>query len=72
MSASEDLKKWFDNRSSSEKREVLEFLYAGKVLMTEGMYIGPRPDMVQRGLFLGPAPTSSSSPAKCPTCGRPY
>jgi len=70
MTASDNLKKWFDDLPSSDKQEVVKFLYGGKVLLQEGLYMGPRPGLVQKGLFLGPAP--SSSPNICPTCGKPY
>jgi hypothetical protein len=70
MGATENLKKWFDELSNSDKREVVQFLYGGKALLNEGLYMGPRPGLVQKGLFLGPAPTASAG--VCSTCGRPY
>ena len=66
----EKLKDWFDDLPQSEQKEVVKFLYGGKMLLQEGMYLGPHPDSVQRGLHVGPIPSSSSG--KCPTCGRPY
>lgn len=69
MSASENLKKWFDELSSSDQKEVVQFLYGGNALLEKGMYVGPRPGLVQRGLFVGPVPTSSSS--VCSQCGKP-
>jgi hypothetical protein len=70
MSASENLKKWFDGLPLTQQREVVQFLYGGKALLTEGMYMGPRPGLVQKGLYCGPAPTTSAN--VCPTCGRPF
>lgn len=70
MAAPENLKDWFDKLSRPEQQEVVKFLYGGKILMTEGMYMGPRPGLVQRGLYCGPAPSSSQS--VCPTCGKPW
>ena len=52
MSASENLKKWFDGLSSSDQKEVLQFLYGGNALLEKGMYVGPRPGLVHRGLLL--------------------
>jgi hypothetical protein len=70
MSASDTLKKWFDELPTSEKREVIQFLYGGKLLLNEGLYMGPRPGAVYKGLFLGPVPSSSTN--VCPTCGKSY
>jgi hypothetical protein len=69
MSASENLKKWFQELPDSDKREVLQFLYGGKALLSKGVYLGPQPGLVERGLYVGPAPSSSSS--VCSQCGRP-
>ena len=52
MSALENLKKWFDGLPSSEQREVLQFPYGGKALLSEGLYMGPRPGLVQKGCLL--------------------
>jgi hypothetical protein len=68
----DDLKTWFEKLSREEKVEVVTFLYEGKALLREGMYVGPRPNLVlnTRGLHVGPAPSASAS--VCPSCGRPY
>lgn len=66
----DDLKGWFANLSTEDKKAVVTFLYEGKVLLREGMYFGPRPSFVTRGLHVGPAPSASVS--TCPSCGRPY
>jgi len=70
MSAPETLKKWFDELPAFEQREVVEFLYGGRALLQEGMYLGPYPKAVFKGLHCGPVPTSSAS--TCPTCGKPW
>jgi len=67
--AVQTLTSWFDALTLSEQREVVKFLYSGKALLTEGIYTGPYPTLVDRGLHVGPVPVSSNS---CPTCGRPY
>jgi hypothetical protein len=69
MAASDNLKKWFDELPRQDQEEVVKFLYAGKMLLQEGMYVGPHPNAVYRGLHCGPVPASTAS---CPTCGKPY
>lgn len=69
MSASDSLKTWFDGLSRQEQEEVVRYLYGGKMLLQEGMYLGPQPGTVYKGLHLGPVPSGGAS---CPTCGRPY
>jgi hypothetical protein len=69
-SAVDNLKTWFDKLTSSEQKEVLQFLYGGTVLTIKGLYVGPDPNLVNRGLFCGPQPAPTSS--KCPSCGRSY
>lgn len=64
------LKEWFNKLSDLEKRNVVEFLYEGKVMLREGTYVGPRPSQVTRGLHVGPAPSSSVN--VCSACGRPW
>jgi hypothetical protein len=66
----EALTKWFDDLSPSEQQEVVRFLYGGKMLMEKGLYAGPYPGTVNRGLHCGPVPSSSAN--VCPTCGKPY
>jgi hypothetical protein len=63
-----NLKEWFNKLSRSEQEEIVRFLYGGKALEIKGLYVGPDPNLVNRGLFCGPQPAPSSS--KCPTCGR--
>jgi hypothetical protein len=72
MSNSVDiLKNWFDELPATQKEEILEFLYAGKILLHNQNYIGPNPNLVTKGLHLGPAPLASTSRV-CQTCGRPW
>lgn len=68
----EKLKDWFDGLPTQDQRDVLDFLYGGrgKMLITDGMYLGPRPNVVNRGLHLGPVPASGSN--VCPSCGKPW
>jgi hypothetical protein len=69
------LQSWFDGLTRSQQEEVIDFLYGGKVILSEGEYFGPFPDIVVKGLHCGPAPraqaVSHSAPRICPTCGRP-
>ena len=67
----ETLQEWFENQPSKDQRDVLDFLYGGKgkVLMQEGLYVGPSPNVVYKGLHCGPVPASSSN--VCPSCGKP-
>lgn len=66
-----NLKNWFDRLERNQQIDVVQFLYGGKALITEGLYCGPVPGLVSKGLFCGPAPTSSVQTGRCPTCGRP-
>jgi hypothetical protein len=69
MSAVEKLRDWFDKLGQTEQQEIVRFLYGGPVLLKEGMYLGPHPEMVQKGLHCGPIPMSSVR--ICQSCGRP-
>ncbi|MGC2221829.1 MAG: hypothetical protein WA624_05410 [Methylocella sp.] len=64
------LTEWFDGLERAHKEEVVRFLYGGRVLLKEGMYLGPHPDAVIKGLHCGPIPALSTR--VCPTCGKPY
>jgi hypothetical protein len=66
----EKLKTWFDSLPLYQQREVVQFLYGGKMMLNEGLYTGPVPGMVTRGLHCGPAPEEGSS--RCHACGRPF
>ena len=66
--ATGNLRTWFENLERYQQREVLQFLY-GKTLVVEGGYMGPDPDLVSQGLFVGPAPQQSQR--ACPYCRRP-
>ena len=70
MPAVDELKRWFKGLQRKDQEEVLEYLY-DKVLLREGAYCGPHPQLVtlQKGLFCGPAPQSQTR--NCPTCGKP-
>jgi hypothetical protein len=70
MSAVDNLTDWFGKLATQDQQDVVKFLYGGKVLLKEGMYLGPRPELVQKGLHCGPIPSSMAS--TCPTCGRPW
>jgi hypothetical protein len=65
------LTSWFQSLPRPAQAEVLEFLY-GKNLITEGMFMGPAPEVMplQKGLFMGPAPATLQSKT-CHACGRP-
>lgn len=63
------LRSWFEGLPRDDQREVVRFLYDGKAILEEGVYLGPRPGLVTKGLFVGPAPSSSGS--VCQACGRP-
>lgn len=65
----DDLNTWFNKLARRDQEKVLESLY-GKALLRKGLYVGPRPEWGQRGLFLGPAPVASSN--VCTACGRPF
>ena len=67
--AVETLNDWFSKLSDTDKRQVVTFLYEGKVLLQKGMYFGPSPNLVTRGLYVGPAPAASTN--VCSQCGRP-
>jgi hypothetical protein len=69
MSVSDNLKTWFDGLSRQEQEEIVKYLYGGKMLLQEGLYVGPHPNAVYKGLHCGPVPSGGAS---CPTCGRPY
>jgi hypothetical protein len=74
MNALDQLKRWFDSLPRDQQEEVVRFLYGGKVLLQEGRYCGPHPELVVKGLHCGPAPQRSVSLSVsrvCPTCGRP-
>lgn len=64
-----DLKAWFSKLSDTDKKAVVGFLYEGKAILREGQYVGPKPELVTRGLFVGPVPASSTN--VCRACGRP-
>lgn len=66
----DSLTDWFQNLTINEKKEVVTFLYGGKVLLRQGDYVGPRPGWITRGLYVGPAPAVGAG--TCPTCGKPY
>jgi hypothetical protein len=68
--AIDDIRIWFGKLPEPDKKEVVEFLYGGKVLVRKGMYVGPDPNLVQRGLYVGPAPPASAN--VCEKCGRPF
>lgn len=70
--AVDKLTEWFDGLDRADKEEVVRFLYggSGKVLLKEGMYLGPPPNAIAKGLHCGPIPTLSAR--VCPSCGRPY
>ncbi|PEB72617.1 hypothetical protein COM89_26935 [Bacillus thuringiensis] len=71
MSAVEALNIWFNRLSSSEKEDVLEYLYEG-ILIKKENYIGPSKDIILEGLFSGPAPAVSVKTEVCPKCGKSY
>lgn len=68
--AIEKLTDWFDNLPSSDQKDVIRFLYGGKILLQEGLYVGPHPGAVYKGLHCGPVPSSGAN--VCPTCGKPF
>jgi hypothetical protein len=70
MSAVDNLTDWFGKLPGQDQQDVVKFLYGGKILLKEGMYLGPHPELVQKGLHCGPIPMSTAS--TCPTCGRPW
>jgi len=68
MNEINQLKEWFAQLESSKKRNVLRFLY-GDLLITRGNYCGPRPEVIQEGLYSGPVPSVSEK--TCSMCGKP-
>jgi hypothetical protein len=70
--AVDDLKSWFNKLSEADQKDVVTFLYEGKVLVKKGLFVGPNPDVIpySRGLHVGPAPVSIDR--ACPSCGRPF
>lgn len=65
-----NLQEWFDKLSTADKVEVINFLYEG-VIVHKGSYYGPHPQVLFKGLNIGPKPTAIQSPQVCPTCKRP-
>jgi hypothetical protein len=66
----EALTNWFQHLPSRDQRDVVTFLYGGKMLLQEGPYLGPHPGAISRGLHVGEVPPSSGH--HCLACGRPY
>jgi hypothetical protein len=75
----EELKRWFQNLGSADKKEVLTFLYGGRgkvLIATESLYCGPNPQLITDGLHTGPAPKmagqaeTTAASSRCPTCGK--
>lgn len=64
--AIENLKKWFNGLSNTDKQAVYEYLY-GEGSYTQGVYLGPH----KFGIKTGPAP-SSKAEGRCPTCGKSW
>ena len=62
---------WVESLTSSEKRELEQFLYGGKGNFgrNDGYYAGPLEPVIKRGYHAGPSPNQSS--AVCPNCRRP-
>jgi len=71
MSATDTLQAWFNKLSRSEQEEVVKFLYDDRILLNEGVYFGPHPAILRKGLHCGPVPQVATS-NRCPTCGRSY
>lgn len=63
------LQSWFKSLSRDDQEDIVEFLYDGKMLIKEGMYVGPHPNVVNKGLYCGPLPQVKIR--ICPTCGKP-
>lgn len=70
------LEKWFGELPPVQQKEVVTYLFGGKVIMREGQYFGPFPVPMIKGLYSGPAPlaaaVSHSVSRTCPTCGKPW
>lgn len=67
--AVENLETWFRGLSTNDKEDVVKFLYGNRSLILKGVYTGPVPGLVTRGLFAGTAPREDTS--RCSMCGRP-
>lgn len=65
-----NLQEWFDELSADNQQAVIDFLY-GRLVVSRGSYYGPNPQIVTKGLSLGPKPATFQATQVCPTCGRP-
>lgn len=67
----ENFENLFQNLSETEQKELIDHIFKNHIKsLNEGYFVGPFNKAVNKGLNLGPIPTSLHHSNCCPTCGR--